>query len=383
MKANPSMRRLAVVYPKAIGDFMFALPALHTLRRALPDVHLTLVAKKKQAPLAVPQKGALADEVLILGGGSSWWDVRRALAELHVDTVVDFAGNDQSGLILAWRGGRRIRPHPADCKGHGALYSPFAEAMPQLPAGRHRVEELLAFARCLGAAEPVMSFQLQFPDQAVAESEKMIARHHLRSGSVLALNLGASRNTKRWPAEHFAALARALVAQGHRVVLMGAREFKPDGHYDRHTVERFVRNGLVDGESCINLVTDPDLPPDLQLQRDAYFLRYSGVPRVVVGNDTGPMHIAGSVGDDARNKTLSLFGPTNWGRYAPYDPSKRFPGNPAGDWNRVLCFNPGCGPVGHQEACRCYRRGCAHKTCMVELTPETVLETLAAMVKPS
>ncbi len=377
------MKRLALVYPKAIGDFLFVLPALHTIRRAWPEAQITLVVKRKQAPLALPQKGLLADEVLVLGGGMGWRGIRRALANQQVDTVVDLAGNDQSGLILTCRGGRRVRPHPADCKGHCALYSPFAESMPRLPVGLHRVDELLAFARHLGAAEPVISFHLRLPDEAVEASEKTIDRFDLRSGSVVALNLGASRDTKRWPAASFAALVRELVAAGHRVVLMGGREFKSDGHYDRRTVEQFTREGLVDGEKCIDLITTHDLSPALQLQRDAHFLRYSGVPRLVVGNDTGPMHIAGSVGDDARNKTLSLFGPTNWGRYAPYDPSKRFPDQPAGEWNRVLSFNPGCGPIGHQEACRCYRRGCSHKTCMVELSPATVLESVLSMVGPA
>jgi ADP-heptose:LPS heptosyltransferase len=104
------MKRLALVYPKAIGDFLFVLPALHTIRRAWPEARITLVVKRKQAPLALPQKGLLADEVLVLGGGMGWRGIRRALADQQVDTVVDLAGNDQSGLILAWRGGRRVRP---------------------------------------------------------------------------------------------------------------------------------------------------------------------------------------------------------------------------------------------------------------------------------
>ncbi len=381
MKHGFHIKRLAIVYPKAIGDFMFVLPAMHTLRNALKDTRITLVVKQKQAPLAEPQKGALADEVLVIGGRTSWLDVRRRLTELKIDTVVDMAGNDQAGLILACRHGRRLRPHRADCKGKSALYSPFAESMPRLAAGLHRVDELLAFARHLGATEPVYSFRLNLPERAIEESEKMIAEHNLRSGSVVALNLGASRESKRWPAERFRTLARALVASGHRVVLMGAREFKPDGHYDRKTVAQFHRDGLVDGEKCMDLITESKLPPALHLQRDTHFLRYSNVPEVVVGNDTGPMHIAGSVGDDARNRTVSLFGPTNWGRYAPYDPTKNFPDNPAGAWNRVLCFNAACGPAGENEACCRYRSGCKHKNCMNLLSPATVIEAVTAMVK--
>ncbi len=372
-------RRLAIVYPKAIGDFMFILPALHTIRRSLPDTHVTLVVKGKQAPLALPQKGVLADEVLVIGGGHGWLDVRRQLADLRVDTLVDMAGNDQAGMLLAWRGGRRLRPHRLDCKGHCALYSPLAEAMPRLPPGQHRVDELLHYARCLGATEPVYSFRMRLPDQAVEECEKMIARRDLRSGTVVALNIGASRDTKRWPAGHFQALARALVANGHRVAIMGGRAFKADGYYDRRVVEQFSRDGLMDGEACVDLITDHDLPPGLQLQRDTHFLRYSGVPAVVVGNDTGPLHIAGSVGEDARHRTVSLFGPTSWGRYAPYDPTRHFPDRPHGEWNHVLCFNAACGPTGVREACACYRRGCGHRKCMNMLSPETVLTAVTAM----
>ena len=372
---------MAIVYPKAIGDFIFVLPALHTIRRALKDTRITLVVKQKQAPLAEPQKGALADEVLIIGGKTSWRDVRRKLSEMNVDAVVDMAGNDQAGLILACRRGRRIRPHRLDCKGMCALYSPFAETMPRLEAGLHRVDELLTFARRLGAGQALYSFRLELPSRAIEESEKMIAERDLRSGSVVALNIGASRDSKRWPAEHFRKLAHDLVSSGHRVVLMGAQVFKADGHYDRRTADLFSRDGLVDGEKCVDLITDDGLPPDVHLQRDTHFLRYSNVPAVVVGNDTGPMHIAGSVGEDARNRTVSLFGPTNWGRYAPYDPSRSFPDNPQGKWNRVLCAKVECGPAGSHEACSSYRGGCAHKTCMNTLSPETVLEAVMTMLK--
>jgi ADP-heptose:LPS heptosyltransferase len=380
MNSTIQTKRLAIIYPKAIGDFMFALPALHTIRQRWKDAHITLVTKRKQAPLSEPQKGILADEVLIIGGSTSWLDVRRTLAESKVDTVVDMAGNDHAGLIMSCRGGTRIRPHRSDCKGMCAIYSPFAKAMPRLPIGLHRVDELLAMARHLGATEPVYSFGLQLPERAVEASEAMIAEHDLRSGSLIVLNLGASRDSKRWPAEHFRTLTQALIANGHRVALMGAHTFKPDDHYDRRTVEQFTRDGLVDGETCIDLITDNTLPPDVQLQRDTHFLRYSNVPQLVIGNDTGPLQIAGSTGDDAQNKTLSLFGPTNWGRYAPYDPSRQFPNAPAGTWNRVLCANVECGPVGTEEACRCYRSKCDHKQCMYKLTPETVLEGVTAMV---
>ncbi len=381
VKGDVSIERLAIVYPKAIGDFVFILPALHTIRKAFPDAHITLVVKQKQAPLAEPQKGVLCDAVLALGGETGWRDVRRCLAETRVDTMVDMVGNDQSGLLLCCRGGRRIRPDRRDCKGICAVYSPWADSMPRLEADRHRVDELLSFARYLGAAEPVYSFQLELPDRAVEESERMIEQFDLRSGTVVALNLGASRECKRWPAAHFRALAEGLIARGLRVVFMGAAEFGSDDHYDRRTIERLRADGVVDDERCIDLVTAADLDSALHLQRDAHFLRYADVAEVVVGSDTGALHIAGSVGEDARRKTVSLFGPTNWGRYAPFDPTRVYPGKPFGEWNRVLCAEVECLPGEHEEACRCYRKGCGHKKCMQELAPARVLDCVMEMVR--
>ena len=380
MKNTRQPLRVAIIYPKAIGDFMFVLPALHTLRQALPDADITLVVKRKQAPLALPQKGRLVDDVLVLGSGNSWYRVRRALAQRKIDTMLDLVGNDQSGLLMALRGGRRIRPDSENCKGKAALYSAFATAMPPLPLGHHRVDELLRYVSFLQEHDPVYSFRLTLPPEAVDACEEMIAAHDLRSGKVVVLNIGASRDTKRWPAHHFRTLAQELISAGYRVVFTGARTFRSDDDYDRKMAEQFLQDGLVDGEKCIDCITGHPVAPDLQLQRDAYFLRYSGVPAVVVGNDTGPMQIAGSVGEDARNHCVSLFGPTNWGRYAPYDPTRHYPEKPAGDWNHVLCSSCVCIPKGHQEACKCYRRGCGHKQCMSLLAPEKVLEAVVAKV---
>ena len=113
-----------LVVPKKEVDYIFDLDP-ETLSG------LTLFAQK----VAVAMKEVIECNrigVAAMGGGGGFLDVRRKLSALGVDTIVDMAGNDQSGLILAWRGGRRIRPDRSHCKGMCALYSPFAESMPRL-----------------------------------------------------------------------------------------------------------------------------------------------------------------------------------------------------------------------------------------------------------
>ena len=96
--------------------------------------------------------------------------------------------------------------------------------MPPVPPGLHRVDELLSFARHLGAEDPVCLFQLQLPERAVEESERMIEKYNLRSGTVVALNLGASRLEVIW---HITLkfLRPAIIGAGAVAFLMSFENF--------------------------------------------------------------------------------------------------------------------------------------------------------------
>ncbi|MEI6969986.1 MAG: glycosyltransferase family 9 protein [bacterium] len=375
-KVEVKTGRIALVYPKAIGDLVFLIPALHSLRKGLPEAHLTLVVKDKQEPLAKGFKGRICDEVLSIGAGTGIAEVRRRLVEDGTDLFLDLAGNDKSGMILAFqKGGSRLRPDKTDCRGMSALYSAFADSLQPSARHLHRVDQLMGWVQEISQCEPVYSFQMYLDSEAVEHAERIIARHSLREGKVVVLNVGASRNTKRWPASHFQTLAAELRKEGCRVVFTGANEFSSDGHYDRQISDELRGKRVFDGEACIDLITDEDITPGIQLQRDAHFLRYSGVPAVVVGCDTGPMQIAGSVGSDAHQTTISLFGPTSWRRYAPYDPSRVYPGRTRGAYNWVLTAGDVvCRPAGIEESCGKYRAGCKSSECMAKIMPETVLK---------
>jgi ADP-heptose:LPS heptosyltransferase len=343
----------------------------------MPHAKLVLTGKEKQYPLLRTLAGSVVDEVLTLGIDGGVSRIRRSLKEAGVTTLVDLAGNDKSGLLSSFSSAKRFRPAPKDCKGICALYTPFARSMARSRPDVHRVDQLMDWICTLGEIKKEYSFRMYPCDEAVALVEQIIDRHQLRSGKVIVLNVGASRNTKRWPAENFRKLAEQLVSAGYRTVIMGARNFRYDRDYDAKVSADFFDDGFVDGEHCINLIEEGGLESDIHLQRDTQFLRYSGIPKVVVGCDTGPMQIAGSVGTDAQVKSISLFGPTNWNRYAPYDPSRTYPDNPRGDYGRVITATGlDCMPKGNQEACAKYRRGCQTCECMKSICPEGVLEAI-------
>ena len=155
-------------------------------------------------------------------------------------------------------------------------------------------------------------------------------------------------------------------------MLTGSADFAPDGRFDYELATELERRGFFDGETRIDLVRRRQPSPVSQLEHDAWLLRNSGVFRLVVGFDTGPMHIAGSVGCDAARRTLSLFGPTSPWRYAPYDPSRSHD-SLEGRYNTVLRPRRPCLPGLDRQYCVRYdSKRC--RECMASLEPEAVAE---------
>lgn len=376
--------RIGLFFPKAIGDLLFVLPTLHAFRSGLPEAHLTLVVKDKQAPLARNLEGPVVDRLLVLEGTSrsSRRTVIEGLRDDSVDVLIDLAGTDKAGLLLISRFLRRrdlFMPAGADCRGQRWIYTPLAQRLPAAGPAVHRVEQYRLAAGFFGLDPIPVSFDLCLPDRARAAGEETVEALALQDGPVVALNVGASRPGKRWPVASVERLGRRLAASGIRVVLTGSADFSADGRFDRELAIELEQQGFFDGETRIDLIRRP-LPAEVsQLEHDAWLLRYSGVFGLVVGFDTGPMHIAGSVGADAARRTLSLFGPTSPWRYAPYDPS-RDAESLEGRYNTVLRPRRPCLPGSDRQYCRHYdSRRC--RECMASLLPEAAAERALSMLR--
>ena len=60
-----NVSRIAVLRPNAVGDFVFALPALHALKHAYPDAELVYVGKEWHAQFLHGRPGPV-DRVLVM-----------------------------------------------------------------------------------------------------------------------------------------------------------------------------------------------------------------------------------------------------------------------------------------------------------------------------
>jgi ADP-heptose:LPS heptosyltransferase len=121
---------------------------------------------------------------------------------------------------------------------------------------------------------------------------------------VLALAPAANWPGKTWRPERFAALARALTAEG--AALAGARVVLLGAAGERGQSEP-VKAALPPSQ-CIDLVGRGDT-----LNAGAYLSQTD----LFIGNDSGLMHLAAAVGIP----TLGLFGPSLPERYRPWGPN--------------------------------------------------------------
>lgn len=272
--------RVLAIQLKRIGDLILTLPALTALKRS--GARVTLALAPGPADL-LPAMADSVDDAAIYGQGA-WKRVLRG----GFDACIDFTGRDRSALLtLASRAKRRLVSRDA-LRGKGVwrkrCYNALADSSVR---SRHTVDYYLDHLSPLslpavGRAEPA----LRLPG-GMAGGE-----HGLATGSFVVIHPGSARREKYWRPERWAEVIDHCQGDlGIPCVLTGGCG---DAEEDRHLDA--IRARL--SRPCV------DLAGKLSLLRLAAVL---GEARLVVGVDSGPMHLAAALG----TPVTVLFGPTN------------------------------------------------------------------------
>ena len=257
--------RVLMLRALGLGDFLTAVPAYRALRAAYPRHETILAAPAVLAPLA-ELTGAI-DRLLPAG----------ELEPVHwegppPDVAVDLHGNGPASHRVVERLGASLTMLYASSQ------APYAKG-PWWDPGEHEVTRWCRLLQWYGVPADPGDLRLAPPPSAA------------HAGSVV-LHPGAASAGRRWPAGRFAAVARTLARDGHRVVVTGA----PD---ERALAERVVGEaGLAPGA-----VLDTTLAGLAAVVASA---------RAVISNDTGVSHLATAYG----TPSVTLFGPVSpalWG----------------------------------------------------------------------
>jgi heptosyltransferase-1 len=322
---NPN--RILIVKLSSLGDLFHALPAVHCLRDQLhAEIHW--VTQTEYVGLVgcftdVSHTIAYNRRAPFRGFGALWRELR---AEEY-DLVVDLQGLLKSALIARMaRGDVRIGPSFAR-EGSTFLYTHLAGARQR---DRHAVDENMDIVRCLGLRPTRPVFPVQFPERLLETP-----------GPRIGLIPFSRRPSKNWPEASFAEACRRLrPATGATFYLFGGRN-DADGCA---AIAAQLPTSVVNLAGATSLIETGSILKQMDL---------------VIGNDTGPMHMAAACGVPV----LALFGPTDPRRTGPY-----------GTRHRVLQIPVSCQP--------CRQRACRRKDgdCLSALPVSEVVETALDML---
>ena len=277
-RAAPSRaarERVLVIKHGALGDWVLATGCFAAIRRHHARARVTLLTTPPFADWGA--RCGWFDEVWtderasLLAAPLDWLRLRRRLLDAEFARVYDLQASGRTGLYF------RMLP-----RGRRPEWSGNAAGCshPHRPPRGVRAHTLAVRAAQLGIAgiESVPEPSLDWLD---ADIEALAPP---RPFALVVPGGSAHRPEKRWPAERFAALARALAARGTPPVLIGTAAEAP-------VMATIVRHA----PGAIDLGGRTGLGQVAALARRA---------ACAVGNDTGPMHIAATVGCP----TVVLFG---------------------------------------------------------------------------
>lgn len=345
------VRKILVPLYAGIGNIVLYGPALGAVRRRFPDAELVAAVgtNRRNEEVLGP---SILDRVIDVPLGAAP-DRRRAdwkrLEDERFDLCINafhIAMPEQAEFTaragIPWRCGHVSSP------GWSNPYDFLYNLPARMGEDEHEIDRYLHLARAVGAREEDIDPEPFFsiPEPARAEAARLLAERGAPSDAPLvAVHAGTSdvMRWKQWGVDRFEAVVERLAADD--VSLTFALVGSPDER--REQEPSIARLSAALGKRFIDLVGATDVP---QL---AAVLERS---RCLVGNDSGPMQIAVSLGVPV---------------VVPWGPSDLPRNRPRGIRHTVLFQNLPCSP--------CYRMPgdskvhlCRDHVCLTTITIEDV-----------
>jgi len=308
-------RRILVIRPGALGDFVLTLPVIAGLRKLHPNARIEVLARGQNASLADGYADA-SGNLDVFGpfgtGGSSSNYIG------SFDLVITWSSNSSSTYVpQEFAGEAVVLPAVPPAGVCASLF--FFRSVPQLQGVEWEPPRVL------------------LTSDERAGADKLLAADQLGGGAaVTAVHPGSGGRGKCWPPESFARVISALLDAGRNVLML-------QGEADAQAV----------GDVCRRLATQRipvlhSLPP----RQLAALLSRCGQ---YLGNDSGVSHLAAAAG----TRCTVVFGPTDPAVWAP-----------AGTNVTVLTADLECRP------CRKTAPDCKARRCLADVTPRRVAEVL-------
>ncbi len=329
--------KILVVGPAWVGDMVLAQSLFKLLKQSHPGSTLDVLAPGWTVPLLTRMPEV--DEAIAAPFAHGRLDlgarlrIGRQLRTRDYDRAIVLPNSLKSAIVPFAARARRRTGYVGELR-YGLLNDARRLDKQKLP---RTVDRFVALGIEPGAALPEISPPRIRADMDKARMALVRLGRSMPAKPVLGLCPGAEYGpAKRWPAEYFADVAKAKIAEGWEVWLFGSDKDAPvTGAIQSMTEKR-----------CLDLGGKTSLEEAIDLM---------SLATAVVTNDSGLMHVAAALD----RQVIALYGSSD-PRHTP----------PMSDQASVLYLGLACSP--------CFKRECPlkHLKCLRDLPPERVLVAL-------
>ncbi len=327
---DPRNPRILIVSSTALGDTLWATPAIRAIKEHYPGCYLAILCQKKSCEILknLPMIDALFsfEEPLFFSFLPLLFQLRvkkfQAIFVLHATQRLIFPLSAllQAEKMVGFRGKN---------KGLDALFSHLVEDQKI-----HEIKRRASLLHVLGI--PCKNTELLYSslqeEEAAADLFLKKKKISLKKPLIL-LHPGATDSFRRWPKKNYIELGNRLVQQLNcHLLISGGKE-------EKKLIEQVSAN--VTG----SIVLDPPLP----LRTFAALIKKCDL---LITNDTGPLHLAIAT----KTKTIGIFLPADPNLTGPLQAEHCF----------VISQPPPCTP--------CLKRKCLHPSCWEKINVDVVFK---------
>jgi lipopolysaccharide heptosyltransferase III len=290
---------ILVIRLRSLGDLVLETPALAALHSWRPDLKISVLVEPRFAAVF---EGNPAIAELIFSRGSAFTTAAKFRAR-HFPIVFNQHGGPRSAILTGFSGS----PKRVGWSGYqySFLYNVRAPDAKEfygreaVHTAEHRISQFYWAGLPRG---PIPNADVFPQSDAVASATRKLAEKGIAPGAPYAvLQPGARLAEMRWPVVRFAELARWL--------------------REHHRVESVVNLGASDSEITPEVrreMRDCSVVPETPLDIRELIALVAG-SRIVIGNDSGPMHIAAAL----QRPSVAVFSVTDPAQWHPWQSPHR------------------------------------------------------------
>ncbi len=280
----PGIRKIAVLRANALGDYIFAQPALYALRAAYPQAELILLGKAWHKAYLKDRPGPVDRVVVVppykgVSQPDTWSGQTPEITAVQEQFFKDMQAECFDLALQMHGGGGNSNPfiqrlgaaHTAGMRAPGA---PELERWMPYIYWQHEILRLLEVASLVGAPPVMLEPRIETTQRDLDAARQALGPVNK---PLVVLHPGASDGRRRWSPQNFAQVGDALAQDGYAVVIVGVA--------DENELAQEVVAGM--NSSVRNLCGQLTLSGLTGLLAQA---------ALVIGNDSGPRHLAEAVG---------------------------------------------------------------------------------------